>query len=69
MSRKRTQGQEQQEPAATREPGDEEERKPFPPIRPWEHNNLAGVERLFYSNKDLKKYEVWLKFRLFRFQV
>lgn len=51
------------EHATAREPGDERRRKPFPPQRPWEHDNLAGVERLTYSDADKKIYEVWLKFR------
>jgi len=51
-----------------REPGDEngqetEERKPFPPMRPWQHSNDAGVELLSYSDKIKKIYQTMLKFR------
>jgi len=64
MPRKPTlaQEQEQQEPIATREPGDES-REPFPPQRGWKHDNTAGVERLNYIDTDKKIYEFWLKFR------
>ena len=55
--------QPQQEPPASREPGDEEERKPFPPQRGWKHDNLAGVEQLFYSDSEKGIYEAWFKFR------
>lgn len=55
--------QPQQEPPASREPGDEGDRKPFPPQRGWKHDNRAGVERLFYSDTEKGIYEAWFKFR------
>lgn len=43
--------------------GEEDERKPFPKRRPWEHDNQAGVERSTYSDRDAGKFETWLQFR------
>jgi hypothetical protein len=68
MPRKSTQTQDQElqgqeAPTATREPGDEPERRTLPPQRGWKHNNAAGVEWLNYIDTDKKIYEFWLKFR------
>jgi hypothetical protein len=65
MSRKHNlaQEQEQHQETVTREPGDEPQREPFPPQRGWMHDNVAGVERSYYSDKENEVYEAWFKFR------
>lgn len=66
MPRTRTLAKEQkqqEEVIITREPGDEPEREPLPPQRGWKHDNAAGVERLFYSDRENEVYEAWFKFR------
>jgi hypothetical protein len=51
-------------PETVSTPGTEtEERKPFPPLRSWQHDNQAGVERLTYSHKGDNHYETQLRFR------
>jgi hypothetical protein len=35
----------------------------YPNPRSWAHDNQAGVELSTYSNKETKRYEMWIKFR------
>lgn len=41
----------------------EPERKPFPPLRSHEHDNVAGVERSTYSSKEHNIFESRIQFR------
>ena len=66
MPRKRAlaeeQKEQQEEQAIAREPSDDTPKR-FPPQRGWKHDNVAGVERLLYSDSENKIYEAWFKFR------
>lgn len=41
----------------------QDEREPASPLRPWKHDNVAGVERLNYTDAKKKIFEFWLRFR------
>lgn len=63
MPRKHSQAQHQDSPVADREPGDDAQETLVQKIRPWQHDNRAGVELIEYTDKENNKYEMWLRFR------
>lgn len=64
MPRKRdlAQDQQQREETTTRQPVDGSPARP-PEQRGWKHDNVAGVERSYYTDSTNGIYEAWFKFR------
>lgn len=60
---KQEQPEQQEQPTARIFVPDDDTPKRFPPQRGWHHDNTAGVERLYYSDRENEIYEAWLKFR------
>lgn len=70
MPRKRTLAQEQEQPVepqqprgAAASPVQEEQGEHGSPLRPWKHDNVAGVERLNYIDAGKEIFEFWIRFR------
>lgn len=70
MPRKRTLAQEQEQSLESQQasgaapsPAQEERGEQVSPLRPWKHDNVAGIERLNYIDAGKEIFEFWIRFR------